>query len=133
MPKKIVTAAQILAQKNYVQKKFDTDGFSDAVAKYFSENDISATLTIVPVRFVALKNPPECGWIDRTDEYYWENRVKSGEIDILDFYVARDKGLCVPSIAVDEPFCKNAVYMLSIMAGYVLKKKRGGKFVISLV
>lgn len=133
MANRIKTAKQILEEKNYVQKKFDTIGFNDLVAKYFSENDVSATLRVVPLRFVELDDAPDCGFIDRTSPDYWDRAFHEGKIEYSELLSAIKKGLTTPSVAVDEPFCKNAVYMLSVMGGYIVKKKRGGRYVLSLL
>lgn len=133
MARKIITARDILAQKNYVEKKFDTDGFLNAVATFFSSHDVSEILLITPLRFASMENAPECGYIDRTAEDYWEKALEEGRVDWLEFVCARNRGLAGPSFAIDEPFCKNAIFLLRTMAGYVVKKGRQGRFWVSLV
>ena len=132
MANKLITADEILARKNFVKPKFNSLGFNTLVAQYFLTHDISAKLSIVSVRFVELQNPPECGYIDRTEEGYWEREWAEGRINVIEYNIVRQKGLYPPSIAVDVAFCKNAVYMLSVMGGYIVEKKRG-KYVLTLV
>ncbi len=138
MAKKLVSAQDILAEKGYVLPKFDTDGFNNAVIEYFRANGPEAELIIRSRRFV--ENPkkyPPCGWLDFTtwDEnlevlvkiwyqqelvaYEYFDTPRSHYIDDYKRVVERD-----PCIYVDEPFCKNAVHMLAIMQGFVVKSRR---------
>lgn len=132
---KLISAKDILAQKGYQKQKFDSTGFNELVAKFFLEHEVSATILIKPVRFVELNDAPPCGYIDQLDTSIWRARIDDPNDDFTfcDYILAARKGLVRPAIVVDEPFCRNAVYMLELMGGYIVKKQGKGRYVISLV
>ena len=159
MVKKMITAAQILAEKKFVVNKFDQQGFNAKVAEFFQEHEVKDTLLLVPKRFVEmsvvgdpdtmndeqlaeynrkldeLEGQKKAGWIDMTDLTVWEKRVDDpyDPFTFTDYIIANNKGLIRPMVYIDEPFIKNAAYMLSVMAGFICKKQRGGKFLVSLI
>ncbi len=159
MVKKLITAAEILAEKNFVVNKFDQQGFNAKVAEFFQTHEVKDTLLLVPKRFVEmdvtgdpemmdeaqlaeyerkqeeLEEQKKAGWIDMTDLTVWERKVDNpyDPFTFTDYIIANNKGLIRPMVYVDEPFIKNAAYMLSTMAGFICKKQRGGKFVVSLI
>ncbi len=149
MTKKIVSAKDILAEKGYVLPKFDTAGFTEAVVRFFRSHGVEASLIVRPVRFVEEQERyPRCGWVAICE---WDEELQellkrwhaagydnSRYTDIeeymewyYEYYVVR-----TPSILVDEPFCKNAVNMLAIMQGFVVKsrmRKKKREYVITLL
>lgn len=147
--KQLISAQSILKQKGYVQNKFDTNGFMQAVAQYFIDNSVESRLLLVPTRFLD---------IDRTNEKYGnffgitEEEEKRGykvqtetvpymlesigqeitiakfmqdlqENDDLAWRTNSDLGIGVPRIVVDKPFFENAAATLRIMGGYVVEKE----------
>ncbi len=155
----MITAAQILAEKKFVVNKFDQQGFNAKVAEFFQTHEVKDTLLLVPKRFVEmdvlgdtdmmdeaqlteyerkqeeLEEQKKAGWIDMTDLAIWERKVDDpyDPFTFTDYIIANNKGLIRPMVYIDESFIKNAAYMLSVMAGFVCKKQRGGKFVVSLI
>lgn len=149
MTKKIVSAKDILAEKGYVLPKFDTAGFTEAVVRFFRSHGVEASLIVCPVRFVEEQERyPRCGWVAicEWDEelqellklWYASGYDNARDLDteedyleMYEYYVAR-----TPRILVDEPFCKNAVNMLAIMQGFVVKsrmRKKRREYVITLL
>lgn len=59
---KFVRAQDILKEKGFKAPPFDTAGFQNAVVEFFQKNDVSANLPVIPIRFVKLPDPPECGF-----------------------------------------------------------------------
>lgn len=147
--KQLISAQSILKQKGYVQNKFDTNGFMQAVAQYFIDNEVEDRLLLVSARFLD---------IDRTNERYGnffditEEEEKLGykvqtetvpymlesigqEITIAKFMqelqendydkwrLNCDYGIGAPRIVVDKPFFENAAATLRIMGGYVVEKE----------
>lgn len=155
----MISAAQILAEKKYVVNKFDQQGFNAKVAEFFQEHEVKDTLLLVPKRFVEmdvvgdteymtgedratyerkkaeLEEDKKKGWMDMTDLTIWERKVEDpyDPVTFSDYIIASNKGLIRPMLYVDEPFIKNASYMLAVMAGFVVKKQRGGKYLVSLI
>lgn len=67
---KMISAQQILKQKGYVQSKFDTNGFMNAVAQYFIDNDVESKLLLFPFRFLDIKVDKEndpCNLVKKED------------------------------------------------------------------
>lgn len=159
MAKGMITATNILKEKNFVISKFDQKGFSDKVAEFFLGHEVKDTLLLVPRRFVEMEAPEVSedmtedekafvrqkqeqtdedkrrGWIDMTDISVWSKRVEDpyDTFSFSDYLIASKKGLIRPMFYVDEPFIKNAQFMLSAMQGFIVKKQRGGKYLISLI
>lgn len=52
---KIISAQSILKQKGYVQNKFDTNGFMQAVGEFFLANSVESKLLLLPYRFLDIK------------------------------------------------------------------------------
>ena len=125
---KIVTAQDLLKEKGYIEEKFDTNGFLQCVANWFREHEVKDKLIIRQKRFIEMDNPPKGGWKDMTDveewlkDLPWENRL-----------CIISKGQAIPFIWVDEPFIKNAVYMLDVMNGFKVKKGKKGVYEVTLV
>ena len=128
MVKKLVQAATLLREKGYVEEKFDQEGFTECVYNWFKTHDLKDKLIIRPKRFIEMDNPPKGGWKDMTDveewlkDLPWENRL-----------CVISKGQAVPFIWVDEPFIKNAAYMLDVMNGFKVKKGKKGVYEVTLV
>ena len=128
MVKKLVQASTLLREKGYVEEKFDQEGFTECVYNWFKTHDLKDKLLIRPKRFVEMDNPPKGGWKDMTDveewlkDLPWENRL-----------CIISKGQAVPFIWVDEPFIKNAAYMLDVMNGFKVKKGKKGVYEVTLV
>lgn len=155
----MVTAAQILAEKKFVMNKFDQQGFNAKVAEFFQNHEVKDTLLLVPKRFVEmeaigdptlmseeeleaynaekekLETQKKAGWIDMTDLSIWEKKVDNpyDPFTFTDYIMANNKGLIRPMIYIDEPYIKNAAYLLSVVAGFICKKQRGGKWLVSLI
>lgn len=146
---KILRVQDILKQKGFVQKKFDTNGFMNAVGEYFLNNPVESRLLLVPYRFLD---------IDRTDEEYGnpfgitEEEEKLGykvqtetvlytlsslgkqiriakflqeamENDDTQFRLNTEYGIGSPRIIIDKPFFENAAGALRVMGGYVVEKE----------
>jgi hypothetical protein len=128
MVKKLVQAATLLREKGYIEEKFDQEGFTQCVYNWFKDHDLKDKLLIRPKRFIEMDNPPKGGWQDMTDveewlkDLPWENRL-----------CIISKGQAVPFIWVDEPFIKNAAYMLDVMNGFKVKKGKKGVYEVTLV
>lgn len=128
MVKKLVQAATLLREKGYIEEKFDQEGFTECVYNWFKTHDLKDKLLIRPKRFIEMDNPPKGGWKDMTDveewfkDLLWENRL-----------CIISKGQAVPFIWVDEPFIKNAAYMLDVMNGFKVKKGKKGVYEVTLV
>ena len=128
MVKKLVQAATLLKEKGYVEEKFDQEGFTQCVYNWFKDHGLKDKLLIRPKRFIEMDNPPKGGWKDMTDveewlkDLQWENRL-----------CIISKGQAVPFIWVDEPFIKNAAYMLDVMNGFKVKKGKKGVYEVTLV
>lgn len=133
--KKIPTAKEILVGKGYQASKFDAKGFNELVANFFVEHEVSATILIKPKRFVEIEGAPECGYANHLDTDVWLRRIDDpdDEFCFSDYILALRKGLVRPTIVVDEPYTKNAVYMLEMMGGFVVKKHKQGSYIVSLV
>lgn len=155
----MITAAQILAEKKYVVNKFDQQGFNAKIAEFFQQHDVKDTILLVPKRFVEMdvvcdekymseeekaefeqrklevEEEKKRGWIDMTDLSTWERKVEDpyDPFTFADYIMASNKGLIRPMIYVDEPFVKNASYILAVIAGFIVKKQRGGKYLVSLI
>ena len=128
MVKKLVQAATLLREKGYVEEKFDQQGFTECIYNWFKEHDLKDKLLIRPKRFIEMDNPPKGGWLDMTnvDEWIvslpWEQQL-----------LMLQKGTAVPFIWVDEPFMKNAMYMLQVMNGFIVEKGKKGVYEVSLI
>lgn len=59
---KFVRAQDILKEKGFKAPPFDTAGFQNAVVEFFRNNDVSAKLPVIPLRFVELPDPPQSGF-----------------------------------------------------------------------
>lgn len=159
MAKKIMRASSILAAKGYKASKFDQEGFDKIIGDFFMSHEIKSVITLVPKRFIDMEpkalneNPTEeeivcfekersdielakqrC-WIDLLDTSIWEKRVNdpNDPFEYTDYVIAMNKGYIKPIIYVDEPFIKNAAYLLSLINEYVVKKEKKGKFLVSLI
>lgn len=142
---KIISAQSILKQKGFVQNKFDTSGFMEAVGQYFIDNKVEDRLLLVPHRFLD---------IDRTvgadgketfnlfgvteDEQKLGYKVQTAMNKLIgqpEWVVDMNKndwerfrwnlemGIAVPRIIVDKPFFENAAGLLRVMGGYVVEKR----------
>ena len=127
MPK-FYRAADLLKEKNYVENKFDQEGFSELIYNFFKENDIKEKIILVPKRFIEMYNPPKCGYIDKLRNTQWML-----EMSWEDLLIMRSKGKIVPTIFVDTPFLKNAASMLEIMNGFIVRKLPKGQYEVTLV
>ena len=135
MAKKWITAKDILAEKGFQPNKFDTEGFNNLIGKFFLEHEVKDTIIVRPARFIEMKDAPACGYINQLDTDIWWQRVRdpNDSFDSCDYIIAMKKGWVHPTIVVDEPFIKNAVYMANLTGGYIVKKGKSGRYVISLV
>lgn len=142
---KIISAQSILKQKGFVQNKFDTNGFMQAVGQYFLDNSVEAKLLLVPFRFLDIKREVidgiECETfnpfhIEKDEEavgYKVQTATNSAgeiayarllfEFDFDNFQQQREAGILVPRIVVDRPFFENAAATLRLMGGYVVEKQ----------
>ena len=69
---KIITAKDLLKEKGFVPNKFDTTGFMNAVAGYFSERDVNSRLVVLRTRFVDIKTGEEVERMKKDGEYGWD-------------------------------------------------------------
>lgn len=128
MVKKLVQAATLLREKGYVEEKFDQEGFTECVYNWFKEHDLKDKLLIRPKRFIEMDNPLKGGWQDMTNVEEWlKNLPWEDHLNI------KNKGQAVPFIFVDEPFVRNAVYMLDAINGFKVKKEKKGVYRVTLV
>lgn len=135
MATKLVRAQDILREKGFALPPFDTQGFTDAVTRFFRSSDVSARLRIFAVRFVDYDSTPSSGFAASTDftrrEYddilgYWRYdyplpSFMGGCFGSLGY--DPDNSLGIPFILVDEPYTANAVGLLKMM-GYVVSRPR---------
>lgn len=140
---KILSAQSILKQKGFVQNKFDTNGFMNAVGEYFLKNPVESRLLLFPCRFLDIERgagengedkynmfnvtpeeekvgfkvqteKAEDGWPVFAHELY-EKDFDEYRLE-LDWYILR------PRIIIDKPYFENAASVLRIMGGYVVEK-----------
>lgn len=133
MPQKIITAREILAQKEQVTAKFDANGFINQVGRFFLKHNSWDVIYVKPVVFAKHKKLVETwnitkGWLYIRDYHdsdkYSDIFSLKDEIDLmLAFFRDFDSG----QISVDEPFIKNAITALQVIAGYVVKYDRKKK------
>lgn len=128
MVKKLVQAATLLKEKGYVEEKFDQEGFTECVYNWFKDHDLKDKLIIRQKRFIEMDNPPKGGWEDMTDVKEWLKDLPWEQALCI-----TQKGQAVPFIWVDEPFIKNAAYMLDVMNGFKVKKGKKGVYEVTLV
>ena len=146
--KGIISAQTILKQKGYVQTKFDTPGFMNAVAEFFMRSSVKAKLLLVPVRFLDIV-PNEIdeegnvienndydifnenidkGWSDQSqtkDGYIvWARKLSDSMYphDFEAFQNMYNQGLIACRIIIDKPYFENAAFMLRSMGGYTVEK-----------
>lgn len=149
MTQRIMSAQAILREKGYVPRKFDTNGFMEAVAKYFLENSIESRLLLLGERFIDLPDIPDDFDFDGTKDEklsrcFYDIRIsdkargfkaeyeKDADGNLV--YVAKlspivrevccNFGALRARIIVDKPYLKNAASLLSVMGGYVVEKTR---------
>lgn len=142
---KIISAQQILKEKGYVQNKFDTAGFINAVGEYFLANSVESRLLLVPYRFLDINRTPDEDGKETFNLFrVTEEEQKLGykvqtemdkvngcpaylvELNKTDWEMFRwnlDAGIAQPRIIVDRPFFENAAGMLRLMGGYVVEKQ----------
>lgn len=133
MVKKITTAKDILKQKGVVFSKFDTNGFLELVAQCFLANDIGIELRVIPKRFATMKGNHEGGYIDLTKSSKLESFQNGKDaLNCSEYLKFFKPGLkYIPTIYVDETVSKNAVFALSALADYNVKKNNGA-YIVSL-
>lgn len=129
---KFIQAKDILKAKNYVQNKFDTNGFLQDVAEYFMSRDINATFTIYPQRFADVpdNDSTEFGSINMEAKKKgycqclyppcFEDTIYADMPGGLEMY----RKYYEPCIYIDEPFLKNSVFTLRTLAGYNVESFR---------
>lgn len=137
---KIIQAKDILKAKNYVQNKFDTQGFLKDVAEYFMSHDVSATLKIYQERFADLpdiesdeygcinSNAKRKGYCAYLNPPLFKDSGYAGMKYGLEYYrKSLEDGSYAPRIYIDKPFVRNAVFALRTLAGYNVEpvRKRG--------
>lgn len=144
---KIISAQSILKQKGYVQNKFDTNGFMQAVGQYFIDNSVESKLLLVPFRFLDIDRTLQDDGKERYNPFgITEEEVKVGykvqtkmkklecfdypewaydlsKSDWENFQKQEQAGLDEPRIVVDKPFFENAAATLRLMGGYVVEKQ----------
>lgn len=137
---KIMSAQSILKEKGFVQNKFDTNGFMNAVGRYFLENGVEDKLLLVPFRFLDISADGDFPYnpFNITDEEeklgYKAQTERDGRgrvkyiVDLFEnnfeeYRKEQDAGLLVPRIIVDKPFFENAAATLRLMGGYVVEKQ----------
>lgn len=156
---KLISAQTILKEKGFVQNKFDTNGFMQAVGQYFLENSIESKLLLIPSRFIEIdkevyiegktyKNPLEItdddikvGYKVQTemDKKYpqwaaWLIDLNKRNADLTWAQVHLD--ISYPRIIIDKPFFENAAATLRLMGGYVVEKqmkKRQKRYWVTLI
>lgn len=143
----IINAQAILKEKGFVQNKFDTNGFMNAVADFFIENNVESRLLLIPFRFLDIQREIIKGTNVEYNKYnpfdvtrdeerlgykVQTTKNKYGELEYArsminyDFEAYQNQqkaGLVVPRIIVDKPFFENAAGLLRVMAGYIVEKQ----------
>lgn len=102
---KIITAKDLLKEKGFALNKFDTAGFMNAVAGYFSERDINSKLVLYRLRFIDVKTIEEVERMKKDGEYGWDYHEYWNLSDD-----DRESGWKTMSIDSDEMFdysCRN--------------------------
>lgn len=155
---KIISAQSILKQKGFVQNKFDTNGFMNAVGQYFLDNTVESRLLLFPCRFLDIDRT-----LDGDGEETWnpyditpeserlgyqvevERNPATGELVFAEkalkknFWMLKaqnDSGVLMPRIIIDKPFFENAAGVLRVMGGYVVEKnvtKKLKTYIVTLV
>lgn len=137
---KIISAQSILREKGFVQNKFDTNGFMNAVGQYFLDNKVEDRLLLVPFRFLDISrggdytfNPfgiteeeEKLGYKVQTendDKGQVKFIVDLFETDFEEYRREMDRGLLWSRIIIDKPFFENAAGLLKVMGGYVVEKE----------
>ena len=155
---KKISASDILKRKGVEPGEMDMSGFNEVVENFFMTHEVKDTIVLVPKRFVEmevggdpelmneeeladynarkeeLKSQKKAGWIDRTDISIWQKRVDDPDdsFTLFDYVIAKNRGLIRPMICVDEPFIGNAAAYLRDFCGFIVKKQRGGRWIVSL-
>lgn len=140
---KILSAKSILKQKGYVQNKFDTEGFMNAVAEYFLKNSVEFRLLLFPYRFLNIEwgagenGEDKFNMFNITQEegklgYKVQTEIAGDgvakfahelfENDFDEYRLERDMDILRPRIIVDKPFFENAAGLLRVMGGFVVEK-----------
>lgn len=135
MATKLVRAQDILREKGFALPPFDTQGFTDAVTRFFRSGDVSASLCIFAVRFVDYGGAPASGFAASTDwarkeyddyheEWFFHYPIPTFAGGLFPpRYIYDDNTVFHPFILVDEPYMANAVGLLKLM-GYVVSRPR---------
>lgn len=140
---KILSAQSILKQKGFVQNKFDTNGFMNAVAEYFMKYSVDSRLLLLPCRFLDIQRGKGEDGEDLFNTYHitpeeeklgykvQTDKDKDGmplfgkelyEKDFREYRVELDMYILRPRIIIDKPFFENAAGLLRVMGGYVVEK-----------
>lgn len=155
---RIISAQSILKQKGFVQNKFDTNGFMNAVGQYFLDNTVESRLLLFPSRFLDIDRTPDEEGCETNNPYditpenerlgyqvEVERNPATGELvfaeqalkkDFWLFNAQKNMGLLVPRIIIDKPFFENAAGVLRVMGGYVVEKRVTKKlktYIVTLV
>lgn len=140
--KKLISAQSILREKGFVQSKFDTNGFMQAVGQFFLDNSVQARLLLVPFRFLDIRHDEPYDHYNNAfgitpDEEKLGYKVQTarnskGNIDFIEamfegdfdeYAYERDAGILFPRIIIDKPFFENAASLLRLMGGFVVEKQ----------
>jgi hypothetical protein len=143
---KFIQAKDILKAKNFIQNRFDTNGFLNEVAQFFLENEVNATLYILSERFVDIDPDNESqkeyrieyqkGIITQEDKdkgykavmetiAFDQSHYKDwGDSGINYYWRDVEQGYFRPRIIIDKPFVRNAVFALRTLAGYTVERVR---------
>lgn len=133
---KIIRAQDILKRKGYATPRFDTAGFQSAVASFFENHDVSASLTVFPCRFLDYENTPSSGFhacteytaktpdefgVSRDGKFFYDYPLPpflGGRFGTLGY----TDEIGFPYILVDEPYTTNAVGLLKL-CGFIVSRK----------
>lgn len=140
---KILSAKSILKQKGFVQNKFDTNGFMNAVGEYFLKNSVEYRLLLFPYRFLNIEwgagdnGEDKFNMFNITQEerklgYKVQTEIEEDGLakfahelydnDYDEYRLEMDMDILRPRIIIDKPFFENAAGLLRVMGGYVVEK-----------
>lgn len=69
---KIITAKDLLKEKGFVLNKFDTAGFMNAVAEFFSEREVNSRLFLCSLRFLDIETKEGIEKMKEEGDYGWD-------------------------------------------------------------
>ena len=123
MVKKIIRAQDILKEKEFSFPPFNTNAFTDAIVSFFRGNDVSAKLSLIPLRFVELENTPSDGFAVATKIF--DGKYENDYVYVFPKFIPWEEWWLdrnyayFPIIFINEVYMENAVALLK-MLGFIV-------------